>query len=398
MGPLVGVRVLDASTVLAGPSACQVLGDFGADVIKIEHPVDGDSFRHHGTVVNGHGLWWKSLSRNKRCVALSLSDPEGAEIFRHLASEADVVVENFRPGTFERWGLAPEVLLALNRRLVIARVTGFGQNGPYRNRPGFGTLAEAMSGFAAVTGEPDGPPTLPPMGLADTLAGFSAVSAIVMALFHRDRPGGSGRGQVIDVSLLEPMLTAVGPGPSVYAATGMMPARSGNRSTSNAPRNIYRTSDDRWLAVSTSTTSIAQRVMALVGHPEVIDEDWFASSAGRVAHVDLLDEYVASWIAARTAHEVTQAFEAASAAVAPVYNAADILNDPQVQALDMVTTVSDADLGPLRMNNVLFRMSETPGSIRYTGRSLGADTDSVLEEAGIERAHIKWLRTQGVLR
>jgi crotonobetainyl-CoA:carnitine CoA-transferase CaiB-like acyl-CoA transferase len=397
-GPLLGVRVLDASTVLAAPLACQVLGDFGADVIKIEHPVQGDSFRSHGPNRNGHGLWWKIVGRNKRNIGLYLGDPRGAEIFLRLVDTADVLVENFRPGTLEKWGLGPEVLHKRNPRLVIARVTGFGQTGPYASRPGFGTLAEAMSGFAALTGEPDGPPTLPPMGLADTVAGLAGVSAIMMALFHRDRPGGSGLGQVIDLSLLEPMMVAVGPGPTVFDQLGTLQKRTGNRSSANAPRNIYRTKDDKWMAISTSATSIAERVMVIVGHPEVIEEPWFSNASGRVQHADLLDEMVASWIACRTAEEVARVFEEAQAAVAPVYTAEDVLEDEHVRATEMMVTVSDPDLGPIRMNNVLFRMSATPGSINATGAALGAHTDAVLAEIGIDPAEILELQQQGVVR
>jgi len=397
-GPLVGLRVIDLSTVLAGPLACQVLGDFGADVIKIEHPTAGDSFRGHGPAKDGIGLWWKTVARNKRCIGLYLGDPECAAIFLRLAAEADVIVENFRPGTLERWGLGWDVLHALNPSLVLVRITGFGQSGPYRDRPGFGTLAEAMSGFASITGQPDGPPTLPSMGLADSIAGITAVSAAMMALWHRDQPGGSGEGQMIDVSLLEPIMCAVGPGPTVWDQLGELQQRTGNRSTSNAPRNTYLTSDGRWLAVSTSATSIAERVMLLIGHPEVIEEDWFATASGRAANVDLLDRYVAEWIGARTADEVTAAFTRADAAVASIYTAADIVEDPQVAALDMITTVIDPDLGPMKMQNVLFRMSETPGSIRSTGPGIiGADTAAVLETVGVDDATLKALQERGVI-
>jgi crotonobetainyl-CoA:carnitine CoA-transferase CaiB-like acyl-CoA transferase len=391
-GPLAGLRVIDVSTVLAGPLTAQVLGDYGAEVVKVEHPRHGDSFRNHGAHKDGLGLWWKTVARNKRCVAIDLSRTEGSDLLLRLVATADVVVENFRPGTLERWGLGWDEIHRANPRTVLVRVTGFGQDGPYRDRPGFGTLAESMSGFAALTGEPDGPPTLPPMGLADTLSGLTGVGAVMMALWHRDRPGGSGEGQVVDISLLEPMMCAVGPGPTIYDQLGTLQQRTGNRSSSNAPRNVYRTADDRWLAVSTSATSIAERVMRLVGHPEVIDEDWFSAASGRAAHVDLLDGYVAAWIGARNEAEVVEAFELAQAAVAPVYTAADVLADPQVEALDMVTTVQDEDLGALRMQNVLFRMSDTPGSIRHTGRSLGADTNDVLAELGLGAHEIEKLR------
>ncbi len=394
-GPLAGVRVIDASTVLAGPMACQILGDFGADVIKLEHPSRGDSFRDHGYRKDGHGLWWKLVARNKRCVGLYLGDPDGAAIFRDLVRDADVVVENFRPGTLERWGLGYDELAAINPGLVLVRITGFGQEGPYAGRPGFGTLVESMSGFAAMTGEPDGPPTLPPFGLADSIAAMAAANAAVMALYHRDASGGGG--QCIDLSLLEPITSALGPHVITWDQLGVVPPRLGNRSSNNAPRNTYRTADDQWVAISTSAQSIAERVMKLVDHPEVIDEPWFASGRGRAEHADLLDTYVADWIAARTRDEVTAAFEAADAAVAPIYDASQLVDDPQVQALDMVTTVEDPDLGPVRMQNVLFRMSKTPGAIRWTGRALGADTDEVLTELGLAPERIEELRGRGTV-
>jgi crotonobetainyl-CoA:carnitine CoA-transferase CaiB-like acyl-CoA transferase len=391
-GPLVGVRVLDVSTVLAGPLTCQILGDYGADVIKIEHP-RGDSMRGHGRSKDGVSLWWKMVSRNKRCVALYLGDAEGAEVFRRLAATADVVVESFRPGTFERWGLGYEALREANPGLVLVRISGFGQTGPYRERAGFGTLAEAMSGFAAITGEPDGPPTLPPFGLADSIAGLTAANAALMALYHRDAHGGAG--QEIDVSILEPLVTVLGPQPTIYDQLGEIPERTGNRSVNNAPRNTYRTADDKWVAVSTSANSVAERVMRLVGHPELIDEPWFATGSGRVEHVELLDEIVSEWVRTRTRDEVVAAFSDAGAAIAPVYDVAELMADPQIVARDAITQVDDPDLGPVRMQNLLFRMSDTPGAIRFTGRALGADTDAILgDELGLDVAD---LRARGIV-
>lgn len=394
-GPLVGTRVLDLSTILAGPLVCQVLGDFGADVIKVEHPTRPDGMRGHGRSVDGHGLWWKEVSRNKRTLALHLGTDDGAALLRELVADADVLVENFRPGTLERWGLGPDVLHAVNPGLVVLRVTGFGQDGPYASRPAFGTLVEAMSGFAHLTGAEDGPPTLPAFGLADSIAGMAGASAVVMALYHRDARG--GEGQVIDLSLLEPIATAVGPAPTVHDKTGEVPTRHGNRSTNNAPRNLYLTRDERWLAISTSADAIAARVLTLVGHPEVVDEPWFATGGGRAEHADLLDGHVGSWIAERTADEVTAAFAEAGAAIAPVYDAADLVADPQVQHRQMLTRVPDADLGDLLQHNVLFRMSGTPGAIRFTGRGHGADTREVLAEIGVDDARLEDLRSRGVV-
>jgi crotonobetainyl-CoA:carnitine CoA-transferase CaiB-like acyl-CoA transferase len=392
---LEGLRVLDASTILAGPLCCQILGDHGAEVVKIEHPRAGDSMRGHGPSKDGHPLWWKEISRNKRAVALDLKSPDGAEAFRRLAAEADVVVENFRPGTLEKWGLGPDDLHALNPGLVMARITGWGQVGPYAGRAGFGTLAEAMSGFAALTGEADGPPTLPAFGLADSICGIAASSAILMALRHRDA---TGEGQVCDLSILEPIMTAVGPSPTVYQQLGEVTQRHGNRSTSNAPRNTYRTADDKWVAVSTSAQSIAERVMRLVGHPEVIDEPWFASGHGRVQHVDELDDYVGSWIATRSREEVIDAFTEAGAAVAGVYDARDVTEDPHIRATQMLTEVSDPDLGALLQHNVMWRMSRTPGQIRFTGREIGQDTAEVLGELGFSAEEIDRMRQEGAVR
>ncbi|MGN0123108.1 MAG: CaiB/BaiF CoA transferase family protein [Rhodococcus sp. (in: high G+C Gram-positive bacteria)] len=394
-GPLRGIKVLDASTILAGPLAAQILGDFGAEVIKIEHPAKPDGMRGHGLDKDGVPLWWKMVSRNKQTVTLNLSTPEGQEIFRDLAAEADVVVENFRPGTFERWGLSYAELAERNPALIMLRVTGFGQQGPYAARPAFGTLVESMSGFAHLTGHPDGPPTLPAFGLADSIAGVAGSSAVSMALFERERNGGTG--QEIDLDLLTPIMTAVGPGVIYADQLGIDQQRTGNRSQNNAPRNLYRTKDDHWVAVSTSAQAIAERVLRLVGHPEVIDEDWFATGRTRAEHADLLDKYVGDWIADRTRDEVVVAFEEAGAAVAPVYRPSDLLTDPQVVATDMVTTVDDDDLGPVRMQNVMWRMGRSPGAIRHTGRSAGADTDRVLSQLGRSPEDIDELRARGVI-
>lgn len=395
-GPLAGIRVIDASTVLAGPLACQILGDYGAEVIKIEHPERPDPLRDHGPSKAGKGLWWTFTGRNKRCIGIDLGEAEGADLFCRLVEAADVVVENFRPGTMERWGLGYERLKAANPEVILVRVSGFGQSGPYAQRPGYGTLAEAMSGFAAITGEADGPPTLPPLGLADSICGIATACAAAMALYHRDaRRGG---GQTIDISILEPIITALGPQPIVYDQLGEVPPRLGNRLTFNAPRNAYRTSDGQWVAVSTSGTPVAARVMRLVGHPEVIEEPWFHTGRGRASRGEMLDRYVADWIAERPRSEVLAAFESADAAIAPVYDIAELMNDPQIRALDTITTVEDEELGPVRMQNVIWRMSATPGSIRFTGRSHCADTDTVLDELGVEEAERRRLRDRGVIR
>ncbi|MFD7990908.1 CaiB/BaiF CoA transferase family protein [Streptomyces mexicanus] len=392
--PLAGLRVLDLATLFAGPLAATMLGDFGADVIKVEHPTRPDPARGHGPAKNGVGLWWKLLGRNKRTITLDLSTPGGRAVLLRLAAGADVVVENFRPGTLEKWDLGWPQLSAANPRLVLARVTAFGQFGPYASRPGFGTLAEALSGFAAITGEPDGPPTLPPFGLADSIAGLATAYAVMTALAARER---AGAGQVVDMAIIEPILTVLGPQPLWYDQLGHVQPRTGNRTGNNAPRNTYRTSDGTWVAVSTSAQSVAERVLRLVGRPELIDEPWFATGAGRAAHADVLDEAVGGWIARHTRTEVLAAFDKAEAAIAPVQDVRDVMADPQYRALGTLTTLQDPELGRLRMQNVLFRLSATPGSIRWAGRPHGADTDAVLTELGLTPKELAALRAEGAL-
>ena len=386
--------MVEAATLFAAPLAGMFLGDFGADVVKLEHPSRPDAARGHGPVKDGEGLWFKTLGRNKRLVTLDLSKPEGRDIFLRLAGTADVVLENFRPGTLERWGAGPAELAAVNPGLVLARVTGFGQSGPYARRPGFGTLAEAMSGFAALNGEPGGPPLLPPLALADGVAGLATAFAVMVALRARDA---TGRGQVVDTSLIEPLMTLLGAQVTAYDLLGTLEPRTGNRSSNNAPRNVYATSDGHWVAVSSSATSVAERVLRLVGRPDLTEQEWFATGAGRAAHVDEIDAAVAGWIAARPRDEVLAAFEAAEAAVSPVYDARDILADPHLEAIHAIASVDDERLGMVKMPNVISRLSETPGEIRSTGGRQGADTDAVLSELGIGADELARLRAEQVI-
>jgi crotonobetainyl-CoA:carnitine CoA-transferase CaiB-like acyl-CoA transferase len=386
------VKVLEAATLFAGPLAATFLGDFGADVTKVEHPLRPDAARGHGASKNGVGLWFKTLGRNKRLVTLDLSS--GRDVFLDLVRANDVLVENFRPGTLERWGLGPDVLLEANPRLVIARVTAFGQVGPWSGRPGFGSLAEAMSGFAAMTGEPDGPPTLPPFGLADGVTALATAYAVMVALRERDR---SGAGQVIDLAIIEPILMMLGGQITAYQQTGYVQPRLGNRSSNNAPRNVYQTADGRWVAVSTSSQSIAERVVTLVGRPDLVGQPWFGTGRERAEHADELDEAVGSWIAAGSLDEVMLAFEKAAAAAGPVHDIRGIMTDPQYAALGTIVEVEDEELGTVQMQNVLFRLSESPGSIRWAGRRHGADTDAVLAEVGVTVEQLAALREAGVV-
>lgn len=394
MKPLAGIRVVEAATLFAAPLACMLLGDYGAEVIKVEHPRRPDPARGHGPSKDGVGLWFKTLARNKRLVTIDLSRPEGAELVLRLTAEADVLLENFRPGTLERWGLGWDELSRTNPRLVLARVTGFGQTGPYASRPGFGTLAEAMSGFAALNGEPDGPPLLPPLALADGVAGLATAFAVLAALRAREE---TGRGQVVDTSLLEPLMTLLGPQVTAFDLLGELQPRTGNRSSSNAPRNVYRTRDGAWVAVSSSATSIAERVVRLVGRPELAEEPWFATGAGRAAHVDELDAAVAGWIATRDRDEVLTAFERAEAAIAPVYDARDLLADPHLEAVGALPRVDDEELGSLVMTGLVSRLSETPGDVGRPGGRHGRDTDAVLAELGIGETERARLHELGVV-
>jgi len=394
-GPLSGIRVLDVSTVYAAPITAMLLGDYGADVIKVEHPT-GDPARTHGWNREGHGLWWKVISRNKRTVTLNLGKPGGQNLLRRLVAGADVLVENFRPGVMEKWGLGPDELLDINPRLVMLRVTGFGQTGPYAQRRAFGTLMEAMSGFAHQTGQEDGPPTLPPFGLADGVAGIAGAVAVMIALYDRDARGGTG--QVIDLSLLEPLLGILGPGPTVYDQLGIIAGRHGNRSPNNAPRNAYLTRDGRWVAISASATSIAERVMRLVGRPDLTEKPWFASAGERSRRSEMLDGAVQKWIAARELDEVVKAFDEAGAALAPIYDVEQLVNDPHVQARETIATVYDEDLGELKMQNVMFRLGGTPGQIRFPGRKLGQDTEAVYAELlDLSADELAKLREAGVV-
>jgi crotonobetainyl-CoA:carnitine CoA-transferase CaiB-like acyl-CoA transferase len=358
-GPLADVRVVDVSTVIAGPNCARYLGDFGADVIKVERP-GGDSLRDMAwrDPRDGSGLWWQMANRNKRTVTLDLKAPEDLQLLRRLLTEAHVLVENFRPGTLERLGLGPDTLLAANPRLVITRVSGFGQDGPYRSRPGFATIAESMSGFAALNGEPDGAPTLPPIALTDEVTGLAGAFATMVALH-------SGVGQVVDVNLMESMLAMMTPLVSLYGLTGEQQPRLGSGLPYSVPRGTYRCADGRWVGISTSSATVAARVMGLLG---VGDDDRFTTFAGRSAHRDELEARMRAWCATRTRAAVIAELEAADAAVGPVYDMADIAADPHVVARKAIV-----DIDGTPMQNVIARLSATPGAIRWKGRDPDAD-------------------------
>jgi len=359
-GPLVGLRVLDLATVVAGPGAARYLADFGADVLKIERPGGGDSTRTLGLPDprDGTSAYWKVLARNKRCATLDLKSDEGREAVLRLVEDAHVLVENFRPGVLERLRLPPEVLLARNPRLVICRVTAFGQDGPYAHRPGFATLAEAMSGFAAINGEAEGGPLLPPIALTDEVTALAAAFSIMVALH-------SGVGQVVDVTLLESLLQCMGPLPAAFGMTGFLQQRAGSSLPYSVPRGTWLCGDGRWVAVSASAESVGRRVMELIG---LGGRDDLQSFAGRIAARDEIDERMAAFCATRTVDQVVAAFDEAHAAAAPVYDMAAVFADPQVRSRGAIV---EADGVP--MQGVVARLSATPGSVRWAGRPLGAD-------------------------
>jgi formyl-CoA transferase len=389
--------VLDAATLFAGPLGASILADFGADVIKIEHPA-GDSLRTLGWEREGVGLWWTVLSRNKRSLTLDLSHPSGQAVLRRLAATADIFIEGFRPGTLERWGIGPEVLLEVNPRLIIVRISGFGQTGPYSSLPGFGTLAEAISGFASLNGEVDGPPRLPPFALADGIAGITSALAALMALRWRDLQSDGRGGQVLDVPIYEPLFWILGPYATVFDQLGMVPERTGNRAPFTAPRNLYQTKDGRWVAVSASARSIAERVMRIVGREDIIAQPWFAGHRGRVEHADELDEIVAEWISGRSFEEVMAVFEAGEAAIAPVYGIADIVRDPHYREAKTLIRVDHPKLGSVLMQNVIARLSETPGAIRTPAPELGEHNEEILHgELQLSEAEVTTLRSEGVI-
>ncbi len=392
--PLSDLRVVDCATLFAGPLISTLMADYGADVIKVEHP-RGDAMRSMGWSKDGVSLWWAFASRNKRCVTLNLSRPKGQALLRKLLTDADVFIENFRPGTLERWNLAPGDLLEINPRLVIVRTTGFGQTGPYAQRPGFGTLAEAISGFAYINGWPDRPPALPPFALGDGIAALTGTYATMFALWWRER---GGRGQVIDLSIYEPLFWLLGPQASVYDQLGVIPKRTGNAAPFAAPRNAYRASDGRWLGLSASTQNIAERVMRIVGRPDLIEQPWFADHAGRLEHTDELDALIQAWIGQRTTDEVLAAFEEYEGAIAPIYSIADIFEDAHFRDRDTVTTVPHPQLGPLRMQSVIPRLEETPGRIDHPGAALGEHNADVLgEELGLSAQELAELAADGVI-
>ncbi|MGY6633153.1 MAG: CaiB/BaiF CoA transferase family protein [Alkalilacustris sp.] len=375
-GPLHGVRVLDLSRLVAGNMTTHVLADFGADVIKVERPGGGDDLRSWR--VEGVDIYWRVYARNKRSLALDFRSEEGRGLLLELLKTAHVLVENFLPGKLEAWGLGPDVLLRHNPDLVILRISGWGQTGIYRNRPGFGTLVEAMSGWSYLNGHPDKPPTLPPLALADMIAGLYGCSAVLMALRAVER--GESAGQVIDLSLFEPMFSVIGAEAAKLRLTGTPTMRAGNQSTHTAPRNVYVCSDGAFVAMSGSMQSMAERILDTIGRPDLKTDPRFATNDARVANRDELDAIIGAFIAGRSQADNLALFEAAGVTVGPVCSVADLVDHPYVLDREAIVWAEDSAMGSLPMHNVIPRLTTTPGGFRRPAPDLGEHTDEILAE------------------
>jgi crotonobetainyl-CoA:carnitine CoA-transferase CaiB-like acyl-CoA transferase len=395
--PLRGVKVIDLATLGAGPWLATRLADFGADVVKVERPGAGDPLRQLGHSDGDVPLWWKAGGRNKRCITVDLKADEGQEIVRRLAADADVLVENFRPGTLERWELDYETLSVGNPGLIMVRVTGWGQDGPYRDRAGFGTLAEAISGWAYLNGFPENPPTLPPFALGDAVTALLGSFATMVALYERDVEDG-GRGQMIDLAIYESLFSLIGQQVILHDRLGVVPKRFGNSVDYAAPRNVYETRDGQYVTVVASTQGTWALVAEALGRPELIDDPRFDDNSARVRHREELDAIIGDWMAARSQADAMEAFEKHGAPAAPVYDIAQIFEDAHFRAREAIVSVDDEELGLTRVCGVFPRLSRTPGQIRHLAPAApGANTDEVLLELGYSEDEVDELRNRAVV-
>jgi len=390
--PLDGVRVLDLSRLVAGNTLTQVLGDFGAEVIKVEPPA-GDTLRAWQT--NGVATHWKLYSRNKKSLCLELRKPDARRLLLDLLPTAAIFIESFRPGTLETMGLAPAVLLERNPQLVIVRISGWGQDGPYRRRPGFGTLVEGMSGFASFNGFADREPVLPPMYLADTVAGLYGAAGAMIALREVERNG--GRGQVIDLPLLDPLFAVLGPQAANYRLTGKVKPRTGSRSTNAAPRNAYRCRDGRYVGLSASTQKMAERVFRSIGRADLIDNPRYRTNADRVQHAEELDAIIGGFVAQRTQAENVAFFEQAEVTIGPIYDISQILEDPHARERELIADYPDPEMGAFPMHHVVPRLHGTPGAIRTPAPRLGEHNRRLLAEIGVDETAYARLLAAGAV-
>jgi crotonobetainyl-CoA:carnitine CoA-transferase CaiB-like acyl-CoA transferase len=392
--PLANLRIIELANVVAGPSVGKHLSDFGAEVIKIERPGDGDTARAMGELIGSRSAWWLSIGRNKRSVTLDLKHPKGREALLKLVETADAVVESFRPGVLERLDLAPETLEAVNPRLVVVRLSAFGQTGPYSHRPGFGTLAEAFSGLTDISGYPGQSPLLASFALADEVAGLFATWSLMVALYHRDV--GEGQGQTIDVSLFESVFNILGPLPTLYKANGKLQERNGSRLTFSSPRNVYRTRDGHYFAVSGTAPSAAETIVRLIGGEELLADHRFATHEARAQHAEELDQAVEAWIAARDVAEVDRLFQEVGGAGIRVLTMADVFEDPHYRDRETLVEVEDDELGTVSLAAPVPRMSGTPARVGHVGQALGRDTDDVLASLGYSAEEIDAGRDEGI--
>ncbi|MGH7987530.1 MAG: CaiB/BaiF CoA transferase family protein [Candidatus Binataceae bacterium] len=395
--PLSGIRVLDAATFLAGPFCATILSEFGAEVIKVEHPKIHDPLRDLGMrAENGETLMWLSEARNKKTITLNLSIPEGAEIFRKMVRRADIVVENFRPGTMERWGLGYEALSAINRGLVMVRISGYGQSGPYKDRPGFARVAHAFSGLSFLTGEADGRPAAPgSMALGDYLSGLYGALGSLLALRHREH---TGVGQYIDVALYESVFRFLDELAPAFARFGFVRRRMGADVANIAPHSHYQCADGNWVALACSSDKMFERLAGAMGRPELAADEKFARMHARVANRDAINAIVAEWIGLHTRDELMRICLQAEIPCGPVNSIADIFADPHFAARGNLMKIEDAEVGELVLPSIVPRLSRTPGQITHLGRHQGADTDEVLHEwLGLEGTELAGLRTRGVI-
>lgn len=393
--PLQDLKILDLSTMLAAPWASTHLADFGAEVIKIEHPKNGDHARRYGMQKDNIPLLWKSLNRNKKSITLNLNSEEGKKIIKDNISYFDVVIENFRPGTLEKWGIGWEELSKINPNLIMLRTSGFGQEGPYSERRGFGTVAEGMSGFTSVNGDETGPPTLPGIPLADGVSSVFGALAIMIALHERNE---NSKGQCIDISLYEPLMRFLEPQLIAYDQLGVISKRIGNSSLQTAPRNAYLTKDDNWIALSASTQSIAKNLFKAIGKPELIEDKRFSTNKERLKNVNLLDEIIGDWVRNREMEEVVNIINDSGAVVGPMYDVSQIYEDPHYRYRETFVNVNDKDLGEMKIPNVFAKFSRTPGKVRSTGPDLGEHNKEVYNELfGYTPEKIKELKEKNII-